>query len=138
MPYKQQFKQVFKETGKEVSIDYYGVTYEGIVVDYEGMNPNNAHVTIEQEDGTKSILPISENMVVNIFPEEDAGEKKQKAKNEEIENEDLEDEEVEEDAYEDWDLKALKKECRNRGIKFKKGVRKSTLTKALKDDDAES
>lgn len=159
MPYKQQFKNVFKDKGKRVNVHYYGVEYEGIIIEYEGMNPNNAHVTIEQDDGTLSILPVSENMVVNIMPDSDevakdfqhgkdaASKKSSKSKKkvdeddeDDIEDEDFEededDDEEDEDAYEDWTLKELKAECKNRGIKVRKGVRKPTLIKLLIEDDA--
>lgn len=50
---------------------------------------------------------------------------------------DDEDEEDGEEDYSDWSLKDLKKECRDRGIKVKKGMGKAEMVKALEADDKE-
>lgn len=39
--------------------------------------------------------------------------------------------------YDDWNLKALKKECRERGIKVSKNASKEDLIEALEEDDEE-
>ena len=57
---------------------------------------------------------------------------------EEEEEEDSDEEEEEEEVdYTDWTIKDLKGECRARGIKVTKGMKKSDLIKALEADDEE-
>lgn len=74
--------------------------------------------------------------------------KGKKAQEEEEDDSDEEDEDSEEDEdegdddsdeedYSDWSLKDLKKECRDRGIKVKKGMGKAEMVKALEADDKE-
>lgn len=48
-----------------------------------------------------------------------------------------EDEEDEEEDYSDWSTKALKAECRKRGIKVTKAMGKADMVKALEADDKE-
>ena len=55
---------------------------------------------------------------------------------EEEEEEEEEDEDEEED-YSDWSTKALKAECRKRGIKVTKAMGKADMVKALEADDKE-
>lgn len=62
-------------------------------------------------------------------PEEDEDE-------DQDEEEDEEEEEEEED-YSDWSTKALKAECRKRGIKVTKAMGKADMVKALEADDKE-
>lgn len=68
---------------------------------------------------------------------------KQEDPEEEDDDEDSDEEEgddedgEEEDDYSDWSLKDLKKECRDRGIKVKKGMGKAEMVKALEADDKE-
>lgn len=59
---------------------------------------------------------------------------------EEDEDEDEEEDEEEEDEeedYSDWSTKALKAECRKRGIKVTKAMGKADMVKALEADDKE-
>ena len=56
---------------------------------------------------------------------------------EEDEDEDQDEEEDEEEDYSDWSTKALKAECRKRGIKVTKAMGKADMVKALEADDKE-
>lgn len=51
-------------------------------------------------------------------------------------SDDSEEEEDEED-YSTWELKELRAECRDRGIKLEKGLKKKELVKLLEEDDEE-
>ena len=53
------------------------------------------------------------------------------------EEEEEEEEEDEEEDYSDWSTKALKAECRKRGIKVTKAMGKADMVKALEADDKE-
>lgn len=55
----------------------------------------------------------------------------------EDEDQDEEEEEDEEEDYSDWSTKALKAECRKRGIKVTKAMGKADMVKALEADDKE-
>lgn len=55
----------------------------------------------------------------------------------EDQDEDEEEEEDEEEDYSDWSTKALKAECRKRGIKVTKAMGKADMVKALEADDKE-
>lgn len=61
-------------------------------------------------------------------PEEDEEEEEEEAEDEE---------EDEEEDYSDWSTKALKAECRKRGIKVTKAMGKADMVKALEADDKE-
>lgn len=61
-------------------------------------------------------------------PEEDEEEEEAEAEDEE---------EDEEEDYSDWSTKALKAECRKRGIKVTKAMGKADMVKALEADDKE-
>jgi hypothetical protein len=64
--------------------------------------------------------------------------KKKKPKKVQVEEEDdEEDDDEDEDDYSDWTQKDLKTECRGRGIKVTKSMRKADLVKALEADDDE-
>jgi hypothetical protein len=71
--------------------------------------------------------------------EEPAKSKGKSKKDEDEEDEEDEDDEEGEggDDYSDWSLKALKTECRKRGIKVNKGMKKTELIKKLEADDKE-
>ena len=56
---------------------------------------------------------------------------------EEEEEEEEEEDEDEEEDYSDWSTKALKAECRKRGIKVTKAMGKADMVKALEADDKE-
>ena len=62
-------------------------------------------------------------------PEED--------EDEDQDEEEDEEEEDEEEDYSDWSTKALKAECRKRGIKVTKAMGKADMVKALEADDKE-
>ena len=55
----------------------------------------------------------------------------------EDQDEEEEEEEDEEEDYSDWSTKALKAECRKRGIKVTKAMGKADMVKALEADDKE-
>lgn len=55
----------------------------------------------------------------------------------EEEEEDEEDEEDEEEDYSEMSLKELKAECKERGIKVKKGMKKPAIIELLEEDDEE-
>ena len=56
---------------------------------------------------------------------------------EDQDEEEDEEEEDEEEDYSDWSTKALKTECRKRGIKVTKAMGKADMVKALEADDKE-
>ena len=56
---------------------------------------------------------------------------------EDQDEEEDEEEEDEEEDYSDWSTKALKAECRKRGIKVTKAMGKADMVKALEADDKE-
>lgn len=56
---------------------------------------------------------------------------------EEAEDEDYEDDEEEDEDYSTWGLKELRAECRDRGIKLSKGLKKKDLIELLEEDDEE-
>jgi hypothetical protein len=70
MAFKQRVKSLLKE-GSMAKIIVGGMEYEGKVVEFENLNPPDAHVTLEQADGTQYILPVSTAMVVVIPPVQD-------------------------------------------------------------------
>lgn len=63
--------------------------------------------------------------------------KASKVEEPEEEEEEEEEEEDEEEDYSDWSTKALKAECRKRGIKVTKAMGKADMVKALEADDKE-
>lgn len=69
MAFKQRLKSHLKE-GNQVKVILGGMEYEGKVIEYENLNPPDAHVTLETEDGTQYILPVGNQMVAVIPPVE--------------------------------------------------------------------
>lgn len=56
---------------------------------------------------------------------------------EEAEDEDYEDDEEDYEDYSTWGVKELRAECRDRGIKLSKGLKKKDLIELLEEDDEE-
>lgn len=67
MAFKQRVKSLLKE-GHTVKIIFGGMEYEGRVVEFENLNPQDAHVTLENNEGTQYILPISNQMAIEKLP----------------------------------------------------------------------
>jgi len=67
MAFKQRLKSHLKE-GNQVKVIFGGMEYEGKVIEYENLNPPDAHVTLETDDGTQYILPVGSQMVAVIPP----------------------------------------------------------------------
>lgn len=99
----------------------------------------------EYDDKLKSII-------VNVFPvdeldgdvddddeeeeDEDVQEDDEDEEEDDEEEEDEDDDEEEEEDYSDWSVKALRKECKDRGLKTT--GKKAQLVKRLETDDEES
>ena len=88
--------------------------------------------------------PTEEEEEEPVSPKKSCKNSKQGSKVEEPEedededqDEEEEEEEDEEEDYSDWSTKALKAECRKRGIKVTKAMGKADMVKALEADDKE-
>ena len=91
----------------------------------------------EEEDSDEEEEDSDEEEEKEDSDEEDSDEEEEEEDSDEEEEEEDSDEEEEEVDYTDWTIKDLKGECRARGIKVTKGMKKSDLIKALEADDEE-
>ena len=89
------------------------------------------------EAAKQSLDAISAAYQAELDAMEDEEEEEEDSDEEEEEEDSDEEEEEEEVDYTDWTIKDLKGECRARGIKVTKGMKKSDLIKALEADDEE-
>lgn len=67
MAFKQRVKSLLKE-GNNVTIIIGGMEYSGKVVEFDNLNPGDAHVILQAEDGTQYVLPISVSMAIVVPP----------------------------------------------------------------------
>ncbi len=67
MAFRQKAKQAFVP-GKSATVILNGMEFSGEVVEFESMNPADAHLALKQEDGSTYILAVSPQMVVVIPP----------------------------------------------------------------------
>lgn len=87
MAFRQKVKSALV-VGNEATVIIGGMEYSGEVVEFENMTPQDAHVSLKQEDGSIYILPISAQMVIVVPPVKN----KDVEKENEVENLDDEDE----------------------------------------------
>ena len=93
-----------------------------------------------KEKGIKGLKGLKKDDIIALLEdaddeeeEDDYEEEEEEEEEEDIEEDDIEDEDLPE--YEDMTAKDLKAECRERGIKVKKGMKKPDLIEALEADD---
>lgn len=89
----------------------------------------------DEEEEEEEVKPKKSKKAKAEAPEKSKKSKKSKKVEEPEEEDEDEDDEDEEEDYTTLSLKALKTECRNRGIKVNKSMQKSDLIKLLEADD---
>lgn len=82
MAFRQKVKSALV-VGNQASVILGGMEYSGEVVEFETMSPQDAHVSLKQEDGSIYVIPVSSQMVVVIPPAEAEEEKVEEAGEEE-------------------------------------------------------
>ena len=108
-------------------------------IDYSGMTLKELRAECRDRDikGTKGLKKAD----LIALLEDSEEDEEDFEEDEDLDDEDMEDEEDSEDeeeeleAYEDMTLKDLRSECRERGIKVKKGMKKADFIEVLEADD---
>ena len=104
--------------GMDVVVQMFGIEYEGKIISLDLGNPQDAGMLIENEDGTRHLIPVNVNSCISFVMEDE--------------------EETEEESYKTYDqmdIPELRKLCDDRGIDYGANSKRRGLVNLLKYGD---
>lgn len=123
MSFVKKIAKSLKE-GMEIEVNFFGVTYEGEIVELNTINVSDSSIILkeidEDENEKHHLIPINSSTAFTVVVPEPE-----------------EDEEIVDDAeeYVDMSIPQLKELCKERSIDFRKNAKKKQLINLLEYDD---